>query len=161
MNLSIARILFVDDDRDSCDLLEFMLSHTDDEFEVRSAATIAEASFLIAEQPFDLYIFDYALRDGTGTELCRQVRRTNRNVPVMFYSAMSRPVDLQTAKNAGANEYLIKPNDLERVLGTVTRLLDEVSSPMRPGFGLESLRKRAAQGMPPKIEGRNPCDRIF
>ncbi len=161
MAVPIARILFVDDDRDSCDLMEFMLRHTDDEFEVRSVRTIAEATALIAERPFDLYIFDYALRDGTGTELCRQVRRMNRNVPIIFYSAMSRPVDLLTAKDAGANEYLVKPNDLERMIGTITRLLDDAGGQMPPGFGLETLRRRSAEGILPAFKPVENGDRIF
>ena len=128
MNFFAASILYVDDDKDSCELMELMLHQSEASFEVKSVSTVREALSLIEKQSFDFYILDYALTDGAGTELCRKIRQKDSQTPIMFFSAMARDVDRQRAMAAGASEYLVKPNDLERFTKTVKRLLSETSS---------------------------------
>lgn len=123
MTFPIARILYVDDDEDSRELMEVMLKQESADYKVASVSTVKRALVLIENLTFDLYILDYALPDETGTELCRKIRRTDSHTPVMFYSAMAREIDRQTAMAAGATEYLVKPNDLDRLTETVGRLL--------------------------------------
>jgi len=48
--------------------------------------------------------------------------------PVVFFSTLAGERHRLEAIKAGANEYLIKPNDSERLAGTVSRLLDESRS---------------------------------
>lgn len=131
MSLPVARILCVDDDDDSCELMEIMLRQEDDGYEMTSASDARKALALIAGQSFDLYILDYSLPDTAGTELCRKIREIDSDTPIMFYTAMARPVDRQTAMAAGATEYLVKPNDLDRLTGTVRRLLNKKASVSR------------------------------
>ena len=45
------------------------------------------------------------------------------NSPIMFFTAMNRPVDRENAKAAGASEYLCKPDYLDVFVDSVTRLL--------------------------------------
>jgi DNA-binding response OmpR family regulator len=56
--------------------------------------------------------------------LCRQIRLFDSNTPVIFYSALSRDSDLAAAANAGAQAYLIKPNDFEQIEPTIRRLVN-------------------------------------
>lgn len=125
MRFSQSRILYVDDDKDSCEMISFMLGHADENYAVTAALTAKEASALIASQIFDLYILDYALPEISGVEFCRLIREKDGKTPILFYSAMSRPVDREMGLSAGANDYLVKPNDLERFTETVKRLLDK------------------------------------
>ncbi len=124
MTFPIARILYVEDDDDSRYLMKVMLQQENENYKLTSVSTVQKALVLIENLTFDLYILDYALPDETGTELCRKIRRTDLHTPIMFYSAMAREIDYQMAKAAGATEYLVKPNDLDRLTETVGRLLN-------------------------------------
>lgn len=119
------RILFVDDDADSCELIDLMLNLADDSYAVTTVSTAGKALDLIESQPFDLYIFDCRMPEITGVELCGKIRQTDSQVPIMFYSAAAREIDKNEAMAAGATEYLVKPNDFERLTGTVKRLLNK------------------------------------
>ena len=118
-----SRILFVDDDRDSCEMMSLMLNLTDESLEVISAGTAEDALSLMSTQKFDLFILDYRLPDLTGVELCGRIRHFDSQTPIMFYSAMSGQIDRETARAAGADEYLIKPNDLHCLTQKVKQLL--------------------------------------
>jgi DNA-binding response OmpR family regulator len=122
------RILYVDDDRDSCELMGLMLKMSNDSYEVTAVSTARKAVDLMENQPVALLILDYALPETTGVELCRKIRENDSNTPILFYSAMGREVDRQEAFAAGATEYLVKPNDLDRLTETVQRLLSQNSS---------------------------------
>lgn len=125
---SPCRILYVDDDRDSCDLARVMLNYSDTGCAVTTSDSAEEALLLIDKHSFDIYVFDYWMPDISGIELCRYVRQSDSNTPIVFFSAMARPVDIAEGVKAGANEYLIKPNDLEKLPETVKRLLAENSA---------------------------------
>jgi two-component system phosphate regulon response regulator PhoB len=120
----IPRILCVDDDFDSLELIRFMLSREKENYKVMTAASIDEAKRLISKESFDLYILDYCLPLTSGIQLCRQIRENDKTTPVLFYSAMGRQVDREIALKAGANEYLTKPNDFEELPKTVFNLLN-------------------------------------
>ena len=122
-----SHILLVDDDQDSCDLISFMLQQSSRDYLVTSVSTANEAIALIGARSFDLYVLDYALPETTGVELCRMIREKNQNTSILFYTAMSRPIDREQAFSAGADEFLIKPNDLENLENTVNSLLSKRS----------------------------------
>jgi DNA-binding response OmpR family regulator len=124
------RILCVDDDQDSCELLEYMLSFANSDYQVTTISSSKEALSLISSNSFDLYIFDCALPDASGIELCREVRQTDDRTPILFFSAMAFAEDKTAALHAGATEYLVKPNDLNKLTETVEKLL----SPESPFF---------------------------
>jgi len=133
-HLSNPRILYIDDDKDSCEMIGLMLNLADDSYEIMTASTAGKALTLIESQPFDLYILDHRLPVMTGVELCRQLRENNSQTPIIFYSAMAREIDRREAMAAGATEYLVKPNDLDKFTETVKRLLNDTLQPNSWGF---------------------------
>lgn len=116
-------ILCVDDDKDSCELITYMLKSARSDFEVTAVNSSSEAVNLITEKAFDLYILDYRLPEMSGIELCRIIREIDTETPVIFFSAMAFEKDRKAALEAGANAYLVKPNDVERFTETVENLL--------------------------------------
>lgn len=117
-------ILYVDDDKDSCELAAAMFEFSDSDYVVVSAESAEEALLLIEVEPFDLYIFDYRLPRISGVELCRHIRNYDADTPILFSTASARRVEQTEAFAAGATEYLVKPGDLDRLTGTVRRLLN-------------------------------------
>lgn len=113
------RILCVEDDPDSCDLLGVLLG----EHEVVTAATVKKGVDLARVGGFDLYILDGSYPDGSGVELCRQIRAVDAHTPILFFTGLAEDSDIQDGLSAGAQAYLIKPDDIEALSPTVARLL--------------------------------------
>lgn len=147
MNLPVARILCVEDDKDWCELLELMFEQTGENHQITTVSTVREALILIENISFDLYILDYVLPDGTGIEICREIRKTDPITPIMFYSAMARKIDIQAANEAGANEYLVKPDDIDSFVKTAKRLLNNKVQANPCGYGTANLKRKVYERM--------------
>jgi DNA-binding response OmpR family regulator len=123
MRTTNTRILCVERDSDTCLLLAVMLGLTS--YDIVCVSTVAEGLALARGERFDLYLLDGLLCDGTGVELCRSIREFDPVTPVVFFSAQAEERHRQRAIEAGATAYLIKPNDLDVLAGTVSGLLEE------------------------------------
>jgi two-component system alkaline phosphatase synthesis response regulator PhoP len=112
-------VLCVDDDADTCELLQFVL----EDYEFVSARSVEKAMQLIESRRFDIYIFDNWLPDGSGIELCRKVRASGIEAPIIFVSGVAQPQDIQYALDNGASRYLIKPCEPYRLKEVVKELV--------------------------------------
>jgi DNA-binding response OmpR family regulator len=115
------RILYVEEHAESCELLTLWLSAYG--YELVTANTLSDGLVLAKSGAFCVYILSGKFIDGTGLDLCRRIRRFDLTTPIVFYSALSRDSDLVAAVNAGAQAYLIKPNDFEQIEPTIRRLV--------------------------------------
>ncbi len=127
MDDSAPRILCVEDDKDSREMMQTLLRSADKNYSVTAVGTGAEALELSTRNQFDLYILDIWLPGMDGFEICRRIREKGSTKPIIFFSAMVRPDDRKYGLDAGANEFLVKPNDLDIFVETVERLLNESS----------------------------------
>ena len=112
-------ILCVDDDTDTCELLQFLLS----EYDFTSSHSVEKAFELIENRRFDLYIFDNWLPDGVGGELCRRVRELKIDAPIIFVSGAAQTEDVREAIGNGANKYLTKPCEPDLLQKVVKELI--------------------------------------
>jgi DNA-binding response OmpR family regulator len=115
------RILCVDDDPDTCSMLDTLFTLAG--CEVTTADSVPEGRARAAAERFDLFILDGWLPGGSGCELCRSLRLSHPDTPVLFYSAASYDSDRQDALDAGAAAYLVKPSDIHLLVETARRLL--------------------------------------
>ena len=119
------RILIVEDHEDTCELLLIILGS--EGYQVQTANSVADALKLAQTLEYDLYIIDNWLPDGTGVELCKQIRAKDNDTPILFYSAASYPEDYQEAILAGAQAYIAKPDTSWELTRTVAWLLNITS----------------------------------
>ena len=117
------RILYIEDYQNSCELVGQMLWVEKFDCSFTIAHTPSHALSLIGDQPFDLYILEYRLPEMTGVELCRRIRLTDAETPILFFTVISREAERNVAFAAGANQYLTKPYDLPILVETVKQLL--------------------------------------
>ena len=117
------RILVVEDNRDSREMVKTLLSESGNGYDVAAVETAAEALSLDGKQAFDLYILDIWLPGMDGLGLCRRLRERGRTQPIIFFSAMVQTTDRQYVLAAGADEFLVKPRDIDNFLPTVERFL--------------------------------------
>jgi len=128
-----ARILCVEDNRDSREMIATLLRGTSDDYEVTAVETAAEALALNGKSSFDLYILDIWLPGMDGVDLCRRLRERGVTQPIMFFSAMGvQAKDKDYVLAAGADEFLVKSVDLDRFTETVERLLNADASSEKP-----------------------------
>ena len=113
------RILCVEDDLDSCDMLCVLLH----EYEVVTANTVGEGVKMARAERFDLYLLDSKYPDGSGVELCRQLRLFDTQTPVIFHSGLEGESDIRDAMNAGAQAYLVKPIGIDELKESIELLL--------------------------------------
>jgi len=104
-------------------MIRTLLSESRNDYEVVAVETAAEALALDGRNPFDLYILDIWLPGMDGLGLCRRLRERGRTQPIIFFSAMVQTTDREYVLAAGANEFLVKPKDIDNFLPTVARLL--------------------------------------
>jgi DNA-binding response OmpR family regulator len=114
------RILCVDDDVDTCEMLHILLGSAG--YEVTFATSVTEGLSLAKSGQCDLIILDGLFHDGTGVELCRMIRAFDSETPIVFCSGAARQSDIAEAMSAGAQEYLTKPCNLEQIEQTVITL---------------------------------------
>ena len=120
-NYTPIQILCVEDDKDTCDLITLILNQ--EGYEVFAAETMDKALSIVLNENVSLCILDGKLPDGNGTDLCRKIKESNKNIPVIFYSAAARTIDIKAAREAGADEYLIKPLGWDKLVETVNKIL--------------------------------------
>jgi DNA-binding response OmpR family regulator len=111
------RVLYIEDHEDTRELVTLVLEQRS--YEVVTGATIESGLALAGSQQFDLYLLDSWLPDGSGLDLCRQIREFDKVTPIVFYSAAAYEIDKDQAINSGAQAYLIKPSQPSEVCAIV------------------------------------------
>jgi CheY-like chemotaxis protein len=120
MSQEKCRVLFIDDHEDTSEMLKLLLK--DEDYEVKTAASMEEALNLATTQEFDLYVLDKHLPDGSGIDLCAKLNQLTPGVPCLFYTGDAYEIHRAEAMAAGADAYVAKP-DIEGLLENVNKLL--------------------------------------
>jgi DNA-binding response OmpR family regulator len=133
--LSRTRVLITEDDSDTLALLAFLLNSAG--HDVTSTSTSDEAMMAARKGGFDLYLLDNWLAASSGIELCEKLREFDAKTPILFCSGAAYERDKQSALQAGAQGYLVKPVDAEVLVAEVSRLIAEAQQGRTSG-GLSS-----------------------
>ena len=118
------RILCVEDDKDSRDVMIALLSEGGRK--VVTASTPTEGLELAKGGGFTLIVLDNWYEKGSGVELCKQIRMFEPDLPIVFYSGAADQSEIRSGLAAGAQAYLIKPY-IEKLVSTVSQLIQKES----------------------------------
>ena len=113
-------ILIIDDDIDLSMLIVDMLE--DEGFFVMHVTGIDAAYNFLESNTVDLILLDINLPDGTGFEICRELRK-NSTVPIIFASARTSEDDRIVGLDMGGDDYLSKPYSLKELKSRINSLL--------------------------------------
>jgi DNA-binding response OmpR family regulator len=119
------RVLCVEDDSDTRDMLKTKLGLSD--FEVVVAPGVEAALHLMERERFSLYVLDGGLQGHKGPSLCEQIRASDARTPIVIFSGHAFAADIEAGMRAGANAYLVKPDSSE-LISTMRRLLLEAAA---------------------------------
>lgn len=117
----VKRILLVEDEAHLIDVIKMNLEL--EGYVVKVAEDGKKAIDLFANQRFDLVVLDLMLPNVDGITVCETIRLTNDDVPILILSAKSSSADRITGLKAGADDYLVKPFNLEELLLRTHKLI--------------------------------------
>jgi DNA-binding response OmpR family regulator len=123
---SVGSILYVEDDRDTRELVALMLARSN--YQVVPAENYDDALLLARANQFDLYLIDNWRPGGSGIDFCRELREFNPWTPILFYSGAAYESDKQQAFAAGAQGYLVKPVGNRELIEEVARIISAKST---------------------------------
>jgi two-component system, OmpR family, response regulator QseB len=115
------RLLVVEDDDVLLDGLKVGLVLAG--FTVDTVMTVADARSALEHARFDAVVLDVMLPDGTGLDLLRHVRDRRDRVPVLLLTAKDATADKISGLDAGADDYLGKPFDLDEVAARLRAII--------------------------------------
>lgn len=126
-SLQGVRILAVDDDRDTREMLRFVFEQAGGH--VTEAGSVEEAVDALHASPPDVLIADIGMPDRNGYALIALVRELDkelgRTTPAIALTAYTSPADEQTALLSGFQRYSSKPFDPEELIQTVRSLTEK------------------------------------
>ena len=119
-----SRVLVVDDDPEIVELFVDVLNR-DGRFEVKTASTGYDAGILTHEFAPDLIILDYMLPDINGNVVCKTIRQNPnfQKTKIIIVSGVVNQDDINDLLKAGADEFVKKPFNIEKLIERIGQLL--------------------------------------
>lgn len=115
------KILLVDDDPELAESVRTHLQNAG--YEVAWAADGGAALAIIERDRFDLLILDVVLPKMRGFDLCKQIREKLPDIPILFLSGQSDPIDKTLGLELGADDYLTKPFASQELIARIRAIL--------------------------------------
>jgi len=122
------KILIVEDHTDIQDLLHDVLSPT---YQISTALDGISALQIFNDQQPDLIILDLMLPNITGESVLKTIRKTS-SVPILVLTAIQSKTKTVALLQAGANDYLTKPFDIDELLARIQVQLRTLPSAIQP-----------------------------
>jgi len=117
----VKRILIVDDDDEIRDLLEFDVSQSG--YFVDTASDGKEGLQKALNNSYDLILLDVMMPKMNGFDVCKNIRKATISIPVLMLTAKGTINDKTIGFDCGADDYLVKPFDIQEVLLRIRVLL--------------------------------------
>ncbi len=115
------RILIVDDDEEIRDLLEFDISKSG--YYIDSAIDGLEGLNKALNNSYDLILLDVMMPKMNGFDVCKNIRQAKLAIPILMLTAKGTITDKTEGFDCGADDYLVKPFDIQEVLLRIRVLL--------------------------------------
>lgn len=119
----IKKVLCVDDNEEHLEILKLFFEING--FETEICSTHQECFEYLQKQDFSAIILDGWMAEKDGFEICRLIRTINVSIPIIFYTADATAQSRKNGLESGANAYLIKPDDIDKVVSTVADLIEK------------------------------------
>lgn len=118
------QIMIVEDDPVSLEFMQEIFSET--EAKLITAQTGEEALRRYRDNPdITIILMDIRLPDMSGLEVVKQIRKQNSHIPIIAQTAYTMDNDARKCKEAGCNDYLTKPIDIQAMLSVINKHLKQ------------------------------------
>jgi DNA-binding response OmpR family regulator len=110
-------ILIVEDEQRLADILKKQLEDSGFNAEIAYDGYVGKQ--LVKKNKYSLIILDINLPLINGYDLCREIRKTNSNIPIIMLTAFGTPDNKIAGFDVGADDYIVKPFDFRELLARV------------------------------------------
>jgi len=126
--LPMKDIVVIDDEQDILEILNYNL--TREKYNVKLFNHPVEAIKYIKHNHIDLVISDWLMPDLDGLELCRMIKNdpTTHEIPVIMISCKNDEIDIVTALELGAEDYLVKPFNIKELIVRIKKIIKRNSN---------------------------------
>lgn len=126
----LPRILIIEDEPAIADTLLYALKT--EGFAPEWCATGRAGLAALAARPFAFVVLDVGLPDGTGFDVCKQIRAAGSAVPVLFLTARNTELDRVLGLEIGGDDYLVKPFSPRELTARVKAILRRTQNGATP-----------------------------
>ena len=144
------RILIVDDDAEIIDLLEFDISSSG--YYTDTASDGMEGLNKALNNKYDLILLDVMMPKMNGFDVCKNIRQAKINIPIIMLTAKGTIGDKTSGFDSGADDYLVKPFDVQEVLLRIRVLLRRTQTQTEPALSSEILESGEIEINPDSLE---------
>ncbi|WP_019675029.1 response regulator [Arsukibacterium perlucidum] len=137
------RILLVEDTAGLAEAIREQLQ--DEGYAVDWVQRLGAADSCLQSTHYDLLLLDLMLPDGSGLSFLQQLRLSNTFLPVIIMTAKDQITDRISGLNAGADDYLVKPFDLDEMIARVAAVARRYSGNPNPNIVLGAIQVNLAE----------------
>lgn len=123
-------LLVVEDNPSTLKMLAFLLRN--EGYKVHAVTNVSSGLDTLRNETIDLLVLDVMLPDGSGLQICRQIRDEGLMMPILVISALGRRDDKLAALNEGADDFMTKPFDPSEVVARVHSLIRRTQPTLAP-----------------------------
>ena len=116
-----AHLLVVEDEQRLAEVLQKQLKESGFRADIASDGYVGKK--MMEQTNYDLVILDINLPLMNGYELCREIRKTNSNTPIIMLTALGTPENKLIGFESGADDYVLKPFDFRELLARINVFL--------------------------------------
>jgi len=138
------RVLLVEDNERLSSLMQGGLARAG--FTVDAFASLNEADAAVAAVDYDLILLDLGLPDGDGLDWLKQLRRRRQGIPVLVATARGGLTDRVAGLDTGADDYLVKPFEMDELLAPAGRCCAVRGLASPPSYPLAIWRSTRFRG---------------
>lgn len=146
----MAKLLIADDDNEIRELLEFDLSQSG--YETETAKDGEEALHKALSGSYDLILLDVMMPKMNGFDVCKHIRKAKPHLPILMLTAKGTMADKTQGFDYGADDYIVKPFDIQEVLLRVRALVRRNQSPAQKSKTEEILKIGDIELFPESLE---------
>lgn len=147
---NVKRILIVDDDDEIRELLEFDISQSG--YFVDTASDGKEGLTKVLNNSYDLVILDVMMPKMNGFDVCKNIRQAKLSIPILMLTAKGTIADKTDGFDSGADDYLVKPFDIQEVLLRIRVLLRRNQPTQENSISNETLEAGDIRIFPDTLE---------
>ena len=148
--MSIPNVLVVDDDNAVCRIVRWMLSK--EPYQVQTGQSVSDAFQAIEKKPFDTYLLDYKLPDGSGLDVAERIRSKGSEAPIILMSGYDASAVALRAEKLGISDFLEKPFSRETISNAVKKAIGSLPAVQGKMSGSDTPNRRK-KARTPKIAG--------
>ena len=147
---NVKRILIVDDYDEIRELLEFDIAQSG--YFVDTASDGKEGLTKVLKNSYDLVILDVMMPKMNGFDVCKNIRQAKLSIPILMLTAKGTIGDKTDGFESGADDYLVKPFDIQEVLLRIRVLLRRNQPVQESNINNETLEAGDIKIFPDTLE---------